>query len=84
MRLLKMCFVRRQPTDLTKSGAPLSSCATAPPRTEPMVTGSQRPACKPPPVRLTPDERKIVLAELHSLEDVRVRAFSRCHAPLRL
>lgn len=38
------------------------------------VGGPQRNTCKAPPLRLTSDERKAMLAELTSLEDVRVRA----------
>ena len=44
----------------------------------PMVSArmqQQRNTCKsPPPVHFTPEERKAMLAELTSLEDVRVRA----------
>ena len=75
-----------------KSGEqPLSNCSTAPPRAmPPMVSAGvqqQRNTCKSlsPPVRFTSDERKAMLAELTSLEDVKVRAVrdARCCAASR-
>jgi hypothetical protein len=53
--------------------------ASAPSWEQATKTSSQRHSCTQPPVRFTADERKVVLAELASLEDVRVRALGvRC------
>jgi hypothetical protein len=83
MRFLS-CFSRGQSTDLKgESGTPpMGSCSTAPPTTMPPMALSWQQAAassqrmsggKPKPVRFSPEQRKVVLAELASLEDVQVR-----------